>query len=108
MLRLGDGTEESHNKIQTAVNELWTYTGELYTPNQVETEMAEAGIAAQLDKLKTEWLDRVSSVLKEATLTVPEQGFMQVGGKEGRHTEHLGFILAEMQIMQRTYPGAEW
>jgi ring-1,2-phenylacetyl-CoA epoxidase subunit PaaC len=108
LVRLGDGTETSHQKMQTAVDDLWMFTGELTTPSEADRLMAEAGIAPDLLKIKTLWQTKVAAVLEEATLKKPENDWMQSGGKEGRHTEHLGYILAEMQHLQRTYPGNEW
>jgi len=106
--RLGDGTELSHEKMQHAVDALWMFTGELTTPSQVELAMFDAGIAPDPDQIRKAWREKVEPVLQEATLRIPENTWMQSGGKEGRHSEHLGFILAEMQFMQRTYPGLEW
>jgi ring-1,2-phenylacetyl-CoA epoxidase subunit PaaC len=106
VIRLGDGTEESHNRMETALDELWAYTGELFVPADYEKE---TGI--DLLKLKEEWLTKVKAVFAEATLALPavqEGAFMQIGGKEGRHTEYLGYILAEMQYLQRAYPDAKW
>ncbi len=103
VIRLGDGTEESHARMLKAIDELWTYTGELFEPAAYEKEMG-----LDPSSLKEEWLKKVSSIFEEANLPVPENVFMQRGGKEGRHTEHLGYILTELQYMQRTYPGAEW
>jgi ring-1,2-phenylacetyl-CoA epoxidase subunit PaaC len=103
VIRLGDGTEESHNRTLEAVDELWRYTGELFVPADFENE---TGI--DFDKIKKEWFLKVKEVFDEANLFVPEKTFMQTGGKEGKHTEHLGYILTELQYMQRTYPGCEW
>lgn len=108
MLRLGDGTETSHGKIQNAVNELWAFTGELTTPNETDRLAAEAGFGADLLKIRPLWQAKVGAVLREATLQMPADEWMQGGGKDGRHTEYLGYILAEMQHVQRTYPGQEW
>ena len=108
MLRLGDGTELSHQKIQTAVDELWSFTGELTTPNATDSAMHAAGIAPDLLTIKPLWEKKVAAVLAEATLEQPAAGWMQSGGKDGRHTEYLGFMLAEMQHLQRTYPGQTW
>lgn len=109
MVRLGDGTEISHQKIQSAVDDLWMFTGELVTSSDAEIALAQVGIAPDLSKIKQLWQGKVSEILKEATLTIPPSDtWMQLGGKEGRHTEYLGFVLAEMQHLQRTYPGAPW
>jgi ring-1,2-phenylacetyl-CoA epoxidase subunit PaaC len=103
VVRLGDGTAESHQRISNAIDELWRYTGELFTPAAYEKE---AGI--DTSTLKEPWLNKVKEVFDEARLTVPGKTFMQEGGKEGRHTEQLGYILTELQYLQRTYPGCEW
>lgn len=108
MIRLGDGTAESHEKMQEAVNDLWVYTGELCKPDELDREMLEAGIGVDLEKIEPLWAKKVDEILERATLTKPENNWMQRGGKTGTHTEHLGFILAEMQQLQRTYPGATW
>ena len=109
VIRLGDGTEESHRKMQHALNSLWMYTGELTTPDEVDELMLEAGIGASLGRIKPLYDEKVSAILQEATLGQPESGYMQNGGKNGKmHTEHLGYILAEMQFIQRAYPGMEW
>jgi ring-1,2-phenylacetyl-CoA epoxidase subunit PaaC len=108
MARLGDGTPLSHQKIQQAVDDLWPFTGELTTPSQADQNATAAGIAPNLLTIKTLWEKKVAQVLQEATLAQPENNWMQRGGKEGRHTEHLGYILAEMQHLQRSYPGNQW
>jgi ring-1,2-phenylacetyl-CoA epoxidase subunit PaaC len=108
VIRLGDGTEESHRRMTTALEFLWKFTGELTTPAIYEIILSEQKIASDVSSLKNDWKNRVHEVLGEATLTVPENNWMQTGGKEGQHTEHLGFILSEMQFLQRAYPGAEW
>lgn len=106
--RLGDGTAESHERAQKAVDDLWHYTGSIFDVHQVDREMHEAQIAPDLNTLKKTWLEKVSATISEATLTLPEEDWMHKGGRGPVHTEHLGFLLAEMQILQRTYPGAEW
>jgi ring-1,2-phenylacetyl-CoA epoxidase subunit PaaC len=108
VIRLGDGTEESHARMQRAINDRWAYTGELTTPSPADTAMQNAGIGIDLAAIKQQWHYHVRSIIEEATLTVPEEAWMQQGGKTGTHTEHLGYILAEMQYMQRAYPGMEW
>lgn len=108
MVRLGDGTDLSRQKMQQAVNDLWMFTGELTTPSSAEQEAAAAGLTPDLEQLRPLWHQKVQEVLTEATLTLPTNNWMQQGGKEGRHTEHLGFLLAEMQHLQRTYPGQQW
>lgn len=106
--RLGDGTEESQEKIQTAIDDLWRYTDELSYMTHIEKEAAEQGIGVDVSQFREEYYKNISEVLKEATLSIPDQKYFQKGGKDGIHTEHLGFILTEMQFMQRTYPGMEW
>jgi ring-1,2-phenylacetyl-CoA epoxidase subunit PaaC len=108
VVRLGDGTELSHQKMQRAVDELWMYTGELTTPSAAEQTCAAEGVSPHLDTIKTAWRTKVAETLAEATLSLPTNDWMQTGGKQGRHTEHLGYVLAEMQHLQRTYPGAKW
>lgn len=107
VIRLGDGTEESHNRLQQALDLLWMYTGELSEPADYETTVLQAG-SVNISNLKEKWTQKVKEVLEEATLTMPGQTYMQKGGKQGIHTEHLGYILTELQYLQRTYPGAEW
>lgn len=108
MIRLGDGTQESHERVQNAVNDLWMYTGEMFKMTATDKAMTDAGIGVAVDSLKSTWTNNITAILKEATLTIPTDAWMQEGGKEGRHSEHLGYILAEMQFVQRTYPGLEW
>ena len=101
VIRMGDGTEESNRRLHKALEALWCYTGELFMPADFE-----AGI--DLVALKKDWSTKVKTILEEATLTVPENVFMHSGGKAGNHTEHMGFILTELQYMQRAYPNSEW
>lgn len=108
VIRLGDGTDESHTRMQTAINDRWMYTGEMMIANDVDKAMQKEGVGVDLDQIKTAWQKRVADVLEEATLTHPADVWMQEGGKDGRHTEHLGYILAELQFMQRAYPNMEW
>jgi len=108
VIRLGDGTEESHTRIKRALDELWKFTGELYMPAPYELWATEAGIGPDLSQLRPRWEERVKDVFDEAGLTYPATAWMQSGGKEGRHTEQLGYLLAEMQFLQRAYPGCEW
>jgi len=108
MIRLGDGTEESHKKILKAIDDLWMFTGELFKPALYETEVVEDGFGVDVANLKDGWMQKVKNVFGEATLPVPENVWMQSGGKEGMHTEHLGYILADMQFLQRAYPDCEW
>jgi ring-1,2-phenylacetyl-CoA epoxidase subunit PaaC len=108
VIRLGDGTDESHAKMQAAVDRLWTYTGEMFAADDDETALIDAGIAADVRALVAPWRQCVEAVMVEATLAIPASAYMQRGGKQGVHTEHLGFVLAEMQFLQRAYPGARW
>lgn len=108
VIRLGDGTNESHERIKNALELIWEYTGEFFLPAIYETELFKENLPVDIASLKQQWIQKVSEVLEEATLEVPTERFMQTGGKHGIHTENLGFILAEMQTLQRTYPGAEW
>ena len=108
MIRLGDGTQESHERIQFALDDIWEFTGEMFEADEVDQMMFEAGIGVNLVKIKTEWDKNVAEVLESATLQKPADDFMQLGGKQGRHTEYFGFLLAEMQYMQRAYPNCEW
>lgn len=100
VIRLGDGTDESHQRILKALDELWMFTGELFIPSDYEL--------VNDSSLKIEWLKKIDSIFTEATLQIPQQSWMQKGGKDGRHTEYLGYILTEMQYLQRTYPNAKW
>ena len=103
VIRLGDGTEESHERMIQALELLWPYTGELFIPAPYET-----ALGIDLASLRSNWNQKINAVLEEATLTVPGPVYMQQGGKTGLHSEHLGFLLTDLQYMQRTYPGAEW
>ena len=108
MIRLGDGTDESHKRMQTALNDLWMYTGELFEMSPIDKELLKTGVSVDLEKLKPEWRKKVQEICDEATLKIPEDGWMQKGGKTGVHTENLGFLLADMQYLQRAYPGQKW
>lgn len=106
--RLGDGTQESHQKMQEAINDLWTYTDELFHQTDADKEMVLESIGVDVTKLKEVYYTMVSQVLEEATLTTPESKWFQKGGKVGIHTEHLGYLLSDLQYMQRTYPNMKW
>lgn len=108
VLRLGDGTEESHQRTQEALDELWRFTAEMFEADDVDREMASEGIGADLDSIRPKWDSVVKDVLSRATLTIPNDPPAMTGGRRGRHTEHLGHMLAEMQIVARSHPGAEW
>ena len=108
VITLGDGTEDSHARAQRAVDDLWRYTGELFLSDLVDAEIASAGLGVDPSTLAERWHIEVGRVLEEATLTIPKTGYMQRGGRDGKHTEHLGHMLAEMQIVARSHPGASW
>lgn len=108
LVRLGDGTEESHQRAQHALNGLWRFTDELFTADDVDEQMAAAGIAPRLSELQPRWSAHIDEVLREATLVRPASAHYAWHGKRGVHTEHLGHMLTEMQHLQRTYPGAQW
>jgi ring-1,2-phenylacetyl-CoA epoxidase subunit PaaC len=108
MLRLGDGTEESHRRLQDAVDDLWMFTGDLFSKTDGDKSLIEAGIACDNALFYDAWHKQILDVFSEAGITKPSETFMQQGSRTGRHTEHLGFILAEMQSVQRAYPGNQW
>lgn len=108
LIRLGDGTEESHERAQNSLNELWEWTGELFEMDEVDEAMIAKGIGVDLSKIKEEWNAKVNQILEMATLQRPEDAWMQTGGKKGEHTEYLGYVLAEMQHLPRMYPEANW
>lgn len=108
LIRMGDGTEESHQRAQNALDELWTYSNELFEMNEVDSTLIAAGIAPDLSKIKPEWNKIVDEVLLKATLKKPETQFFKTGSRNGIHSEHLGHLLTDMQYMQRTYPNSEW
>jgi ring-1,2-phenylacetyl-CoA epoxidase subunit PaaC len=108
MVRLGDGTEESYRRAQTAVDDLWAYTGEMFEVDESERALIERGVAVDPATLHSQWLKTISGVMTEATLALPKSGWMQQGGRSGKHSEHLGHLLSELQSMQRTFPGAAW
>ncbi|MEO6843440.1 MAG: 1,2-phenylacetyl-CoA epoxidase subunit PaaC [Bradyrhizobium sp.] len=108
MVRLGDGTEESRRRAQTAIDDLWAYTGEMFAVDDDERGLIDRGIAIDSASLRPQWLKLVSGVVAEATLALPKSDWMQQGGRSGRHSEHLGHLLSELQSIQRTFPGATW
>jgi ring-1,2-phenylacetyl-CoA epoxidase subunit PaaC len=109
VIGLGDGTAESHARMQAALDELWPYTGEMFLPDDADAAVAAAGIAPDPAALRAPWDETVQATMKDATLTIPEGAFAHRGGRTGqRHSEHLGHMLAEMQWLQRAYPGATW
>lgn len=108
MIRLGDGTEESHEKIQTALDKLWKFNYEMFEGDEIDEKMRKIGVAPDLSEIKKLWDITVNDVLNQATLKRPEEQWAHKGSRKGIHTEHMGFILAEMQSVQRAYPGLEW
>lgn len=108
MRRLGDGTEESNQKVQTAVNDLWVYTDELFHQTDADKAMVSEGIGVDVTQLKQSYYQKVRAILEEATIEVPKMEYFQKGGKQGIHSEYMGYILTEMQYMQRTYPNMNW
>ncbi len=108
VVKLGGGTEESHARAQRAVDDLWRYTGEFFLADDVDRAVAADGLGVDPSTFERTWQTTVRDVLARAGLTIPEGVYMQRGGREGRHTEHLGHMLAEMQIVARSHPGASW
>lgn len=108
MKRLGDGTKESHEKMQFAVNKLWAFTAELFQESEIEVEMKSFGIGVDLEEVKAAFETIVYRITEEATLQIPDTKWFQKGGKKGIHTEYFGYILADLQYMQRAYPNMQW
>ncbi|MDX2359864.1 MAG: phenylacetate-CoA oxygenase subunit PaaC [Crocinitomicaceae bacterium] len=108
VIRLGDGTEESHQRIQESLDTLWRYAAELLYNDEVDAELIANGTIPSMDGLEEEWKQNVDAVLQEATLSIPTNNWKHEGGRKGMHSEHLGYILTELQYMQRSYPGLEW
>ena len=108
VIRLGDGSDESRRRMQTALDALWRFTGELTTPDDLDDALAAEGVAPDLAEIEARYLGIVRAACDAATLAMPEDAFMQTGGKTGMHTEALGYLLADMQFLQRAYPGATW
>lgn len=106
--RLGDGTEVSHQRMQAAVDEMWQFTPEMFESDELDQRMLAAGIGADLNVVKQHWQTHISKTLSEATMVEPDQAFLMSGGRQGMHTQHMGFLLAEMQILPRSMPGCEW
>ncbi|MFI6821413.1 1,2-phenylacetyl-CoA epoxidase subunit PaaC [Micromonospora sp. NPDC050187] len=106
--RLGDGTEESHRRMQVAVDEVWPYTHELFAADELTARLDAAGLAVAPSTLREQWLETVEAVLADATLKRPADGWGPSGGRDGVHTEHLSYLLAEMQVLHRAHPGATW
>jgi len=107
-LRLGDGTAESHQRMQTALDDLWGYCHELFEQDELEQKLVTAGVAVDCASLKADWLAEVTAIIEQATLTVPTQDWAVRGGRQGYHTEHLGHLLTEMQFVARSFPDAKW
>ncbi len=108
VVRLGDGTEESHARMQQAIDDHWQFTGELFVADDIDDAFEKSHAGPNLESIREQWQVNVAAVLEEATLSKPVDGWMAAGGKQGRHSEHLGFLLAEMQHLQRSHPGATW
>jgi ring-1,2-phenylacetyl-CoA epoxidase subunit PaaC len=109
VIRLGDGTPESHKRVQSALDDLWMYAEELFEMDDIDAALIKEGIAVDLSSLKAEWAKMIDDILKRATLKTPEGGgYQAMGGIKGIHTEYLGYLLAEMQFLPRSYPGAQW
>ena len=108
LVRLGDGTEESHNRVQRSLDDLWKFTGEMFSPDDLDDEMRAVFNGPHLEIIEAQWRKDVRAVVEEATLKMPDDQWMASGGKAGRHSEHMGYLLAELQHVQRTYPGATW
>lgn len=108
MIRLGDGTPLSQQKIQQSVDRLWRFTGELFHADDIEITLSDAGIAVDPRALQDIWLNTVNETFEAATLSLPEQAAYRLGGKQGSHTEHLGLILTQLQFVQRAYPNSQW
>jgi ring-1,2-phenylacetyl-CoA epoxidase subunit PaaC len=108
VIRLGDGTEESHRRAQLAVDDLWAFTGELFHSDDSDAALIADGIAIDPESLRSAWLATVGSVLQTAMLKLPTSSWMQKGGRTGQHSEHLGHLLSELQSLQRSFPGATW
>lgn len=108
VIRFGEGTDESHKRVQDAVNNLWRYTGEYFEMNEIDEVLLKDKIAVDLNGIKDTYCKHVADVLSKAKLTIPLNEYMQTGSRKGIHTDSLGYILAEAQYMQRTYPGAKW
>lgn len=108
LVRIGDGTEESHARAQRSLNELWKFTGEMFVPDELDDEVRSVFNGPHLEVLEAQWRADIAAIVAESTLDLPGDQWMASGGKQGRHTEHFGFLLAEMQYLQRTFPGATW
>lgn len=108
LIRLGDGTDESHERMTNSIHGLWRFTGEMFAGDELDEAMKKEWNGPDLESLKGEWHEEIASILEEATISLPDEEWMARGGKNGQHTEHFGYLIAEMQTMQRAYPGANW
>lgn len=108
LLRLGDGTEESHARMQKGIDELWMYTGDLFATSPDDAQLVKEGIIPDFSSLREPWTKRIAEILTQATLTLPQETWMQEGSRQGLHTEKLSYLLGEMQSLTRAYPGAKW
>lgn len=108
LVRLGDGTDESHARVQASLNNLWRFTGEMFLADELDEKFRDDFNGPDLALVEAQWRENVAAIVSEATLELPADQWMATGGKQGRHTEHFGFLLAEMQYLQRAYPGASW
>ena len=108
IIRLGNGTAEGREKLQDALDDLWTYTGEMFEYSEEEEKLVKDGVIPSFEDLKGTWLNTVKEVFKEAALEVPQDKWMATGGRHGEHSEYLGHMIAEMQYLPRAYPDAKW
>ena len=108
LVRLGDGTEESHDRVQVSLDSLWSYTGEMFVADELDDIVRDAFEGPDLEAIAVQWRHAVTAIVNAATLAMPDDGWMASGGKDGRHTEHFGYLLTDLQNMQRTYPGVAW
>ncbi len=108
VIRMGDGTDESHERAQAAIDHLWRYTSELFFEDNIDEQLQERQLVPSLKGIQANWMETVKAVLSEATLTIPTNNWKFEGGRQGRHSEHMGYILADLQYMQRAYPNMEW
>ncbi|MEY3237145.1 MAG: phenylacetate-CoA oxygenase subunit PaaI [Bacteroidota bacterium] len=108
LIRLGDGTQLANDKTQHAVNTLWKYTNEFFTENEVDLQMRQSGKGVDLNEVRNHWMQKINEIFFMAHLKIPSNDFQLAGGKEGKHTEHMGYILAEMQFLPSKYPDAKW
>ncbi len=108
LVRLGDGTDESHEKVQRSLDELWRYSGEMFTSDAVDERVRQSYAGPDLAAIAVDWRKAIETLVAEATLELPQQAYMASGGKQGLHTEHFGYLIAEMQYLPRSYAGALW